>query len=203
MHANVSLQTRTIRMQPGRVSVDANDRKFVEQEQYLRRQAYRNTTIKIDETFFDDSDMRSEYFLTLVFDSISEKPLLSSRYYFDKLLIENFLKGDDNVYSDLIYRGKRFELNDQTFLADRLSGNIKDPLYRVLRGQIFSLYYREIVRNNENCDLLLMVRKEKGDKQLRKYFELGFNLLGSTTHKGKEHSIILGELSTWQGLSLK
>jgi hypothetical protein len=42
-----------------------------------------------------------------------------------------------------------------------------------------------------------MVRKEKHNKQLSKYLKLGFVLMGSTIHKGKEHSIILGDLKTY------
>jgi hypothetical protein len=39
-----------------------------------------------------------------------------------------------------------------------------------------------------------MVRKENKDKQLLKYLKLGFVLIGSTMHKSKEHSIIIGDL---------
>jgi hypothetical protein len=195
---NVSLEIRTIRMLPNRVPGNPDHAVFVRQEEYLRRKAYQNTVLTVTESFFDDSDMLSEYFLTLVFDCVSQTPLLSSRYYFDKVLIEKYLKGDHKKNFEFLYGGGRFELNDKLFLADRLSGNFKNELYRKHRSEIFSLYYTAIVRDNPNCSLVLMVRKDNGDKQLKKYLDLGFNLLGSTWHKGKEHSIIIAETSKWK-----
>lgn len=165
------------------------------QEELLRKSAYRNTTIKTDESFFDDSDMKSEYYLIIIYDKVSNTPLLSSRYYFDKSVIAKCLKGDNNSDIGLRYLSEKFNLENYNegniFLADRLSGNIKSSIYRQYRSNIFSLYYSEIVNNNKYCTLLLMIRKEKRDKQLSKYLNMGFVFIGSTLHKGKEHSIIL------------
>ncbi len=171
---------------------------LISHEAFLRRAAYKNTTIKTNESFFDDSDMKSEYYLVIVYDKTSNTPLLSARHYFDKSLIAKFLKGDNGLETELSYLGEKFNLDSysdgEIFLADRLSGNISSLIYRQCRNRIFSLYYSEIVNNNKNCTLLLMVRKEKRDKQLSNYLNMGFTLLGSTLHKGKEHSIILRDL---------
>jgi hypothetical protein len=171
---------------------------LISHEAYLRKEAYKNTTIKTDNSFYDDSDMLSEYFLVILYDKNSNVPLLSSRYYFDKAAIAKFLKGENKNGIDLNYLGQKFNLDNfktgEIFLADRLSGNIKSTIYRQYRNRIFSLYYSEIVTHNPNCSLLLMVRKENKDKQLLKYLKLGFVLIGSTMHKSKEHSIIIGDL---------
>lgn len=192
-------------MQPSATSTDKGQtrkaatnseifQQLVTKEAFLRRLAYKNTTIKTDESFFDDSDMKSEYYLVIVYDKASGTPLLSARHYFDKSLISKFLKGDN----DLDIERSKFNFDNypdgKIFLADRLSGNISSSIYRKYRAQIFSLYYSEIVNNNRNCSLLLMVRKEKRDKQLAKYLSIGFTIIGSTLHKGKEHSIILRDL---------
>jgi hypothetical protein len=167
-------------------------------ESFLRRTAYKNTTIKTNEFFFDDSDMKSEYSLVVVYDKISNTPLLSARHYFDKNIISKYLRGDNEQDVELSYLGEKFNLdlyNDgKVFLADRLSGNISSSIYRNYRSNIFSLYYSEIINNNKNCKLLLMVRKEKYDKQLSKYLKMGFVVIGSILHKGKEHTIILHDL---------
>lgn len=167
-------------------------------EAYLRRTAYKNTTIKTDETFFDDSDMKSEYYLIIVYDKITNTPLLSARHYFDKSVIAKYLKGDNGKENEHSYLDAKFNLDSysdgKVFLADRLSGNISNSIYRKYRNNIFSYYYSEILNNNKNCTLLLMVRKERHDKQLSKYLNLGFNIIGSSLHKGREHNIILHDL---------
>lgn len=167
-------------------------------ESYLRRTAYKNTTIKTDESFYDDSDMKSEYNLVVVYDRISNIPLLSARHYFDKAIISKYLKGDNAQDVELSSNGVKFNLDSypdgKVFLADRLSGHTCSSIYRQCRNDIFSLYYTEIVNKNQNGTLLLMVRKEKHDKQLSKYLNMGFTLIGSTLHKGKVHSIILRDL---------
>ncbi len=203
------ITVRTIRMQPPILRADTTTKRqsqikeekiesLISHETFLRRAAYKNTTIKTDESFFNDSDMKSEYYLVIVYDKTSNTPLLSARHYFDKSIIAKFLKGDNDLEIELSYLGEKFNLDSnpdsKVFLADRLSGNISSSIYRKYRSYIFSLYYSEIVNNNKNCTLLLMVRKEKRNKQLSKYLSIGFTLLGSTLHKGKEHSIILRDL---------
>lgn len=172
---------------------------LIAMESLLRRKAYKNTTINTDESFFDDSDMKSEYYLVIVYDKISNIPLLSARHYFYKSLIAKFLKGDHPLEPALTYLDEKFNLDaysdGSVFLADRLSGNISSSIYRQHRNRIFSLYYSEIVNKNKNCTLLLMARKEKRDKQLSMYLNMGFVLIGSIMHKGKVHSIILRNLN--------
>lgn len=169
---------------------------LITKEAFLRRLAYKNTTIKTDDSFFDDSDMKSEYYLVVAYDKISGTPLLSARHYFDKSLIAKFLRGDNNPEINLSTFNLDSYPDGKIFLADRLSGHISSSIYRKHRAGIFSLYYSEIVNNNKNCTLLLMVRKEKRDKQLSKYLNMGFTLIGSVLHKGKEHSIILRDLKS-------
>jgi hypothetical protein len=203
----VDIHIRTIQMLPpsagttrrALIKNELSD-KLVEHEAFLRKKAYRNTTIKTDDSFFDDSDMTSEYSLVVVYDQSSDTALLSSRYYFNKPVIAKYLKGDSNSDAILTHKGEPFSLDaykDGTiFLADRLSGNIHSPLYRAYRSRIFQMFYSEMVNSNKDCTLLLMVRKAKGDKQLSRYLRNGFVIIGSVQHKGKEHSIILKDFNT-------
>jgi hypothetical protein len=205
------IKIKTVQMQPPIQSAENETKRqslikneivenLISHETFLRRTAYKNTTIKTDNSFFDDTDMTSEYYLVVVYEQNSNIPLLSSRYYFNKFVITKYLKGDNNSEADLIYLGEKFNLDNykegNIFLADRLSGNVKSSIYRQCRNRIFMLFYSEMVNTNKNCKLLLMVRKEKHDKQLSKYLKIGFVLIGSTLHKGKEHSIILGDFKT-------
>ncbi len=172
--------------------------KLILHETFLRRSAYKNTSIKTGESFFDDSDMKSEYYLVVVYDQNLNMPLLSARYFFDKTLIEKSLKGDDNINHLQTDLSGKLNLNDfkegEIFLADRLSGNVYNSTYRQNRNYIFSLFYAEILTYNKNRSLILMARKEKHDKLLKKYLRLNFNIIGSIIHKGKEHWIILTDL---------
>lgn len=205
----LDIEVKSIQMQPAILLADNTTKRqslikeeqvenLISYEAFLRKAAYKNTTIKTDESFFDDSDMKSEYYLVVVYDKTSCTPLLSARHYFDKAIISKLLKGDNDIEIELSYLGEKFNLDSYPegyiFLADRLSGNISSSIYRKYRANIFSLYYSEIVNNNRNSSLLLMVRKEKSDKQLGKYLSLGFTIIGSTLHKGKVHSIILRDL---------
>jgi hypothetical protein len=206
----LDIEVKSIQMQPPILILDNTFKRvsktqenyeeyLISLESYLRITAYKNTTIKTDQTFFDDSDMKSEYTLVVVYDKISGTPLLSARHYFEKSTILKFLKGDNNTETELIHNNEKFILdsfNDNIFLADRLSGNIKSAIYRQNRSKIFNLYYSEIVSKNKNCTLLLMVRKERGDKQLSKYLKMDFSIIGSTLHKGKEHTIIVRDLKS-------
>ena len=203
------ITVRTIQMQPPLLLPDNTIKRqsqikeesvgsLISFEAFLRRAAYKNTTIKTDESFFDDSDMKSEYNLVVVYDKPSNTPLLSARHYFDKSVIAKYLKGDNGLEIEHSRLGTEFNLDGyptgKVFLADRLSGHINSSIYRQYRNNIFKLYYSEIVNNNKNCTLLLMVRKENHDKQFSKYLNMGFTLIGSTLHKGKVHSIILRDL---------
>jgi hypothetical protein len=203
---NIDLSVNIIQMQPPIVLPDHTTKRqwvnkaektenLVSFEATLRRSAYQNTTINTDESFFDDTGMHSDYYLVVVFDNKSGTPLLSSRHYFDKTLIYKYLKGDHGIAPELTYLGEEFDLNSYSegsiFLADRLSGNMDHSIYQQHRTRIFSLHHQAIFKNYFNCALLLMIRKEKQDPQLSKYLQLGFSVIGSTIHKGKEHSIIL------------
>lgn len=205
----LSLTVSTIQMKPpfhlaegkfrrNAITESSDIEAIISFETFLRRKAYKNTTIKTTESFFDDSDMKSEYSLVVVYDKISNTPLLSARHYFDKAIISKYLRGDNDQDSELSFLGAKFNLDlypdGKVFLADRLSGNISCSIYRKYRKDIFSLYYSEIVNKNKNCTLLLMVRQEKQNKQLSKYLKMGFVVIGSLLHKGKEHSVILRDL---------
>lgn len=171
---------------------------LLDKEAFLRRFAYRATILNINESFFDDSDMKSDYFLVVVYDPNSGAPLLSSRYYYHKPVIENYLKGDDRSLPEFSVQNRRFELDSysdgEIFLIDRLSVNLSHSLYRLYRSQILSLFYSEVLDKNQMASVLLMVRKEGRDQQLVKYLDLGFDRIGSVTHKGRLHHVILGDL---------
>jgi hypothetical protein len=207
MIEKIDICVKTIQLRPpsassgnkrSALSGDADLDIYISMESFLRRFAYRNTTILTGESFFDDSDMISTYNLIIVYERNTNTPLLTARYYFDKAVIEKYLKGD--VSGDIQPQNKNsINFNDfkdgNIFLADRLSGNISSNLYRKNRAHIFESFYSEIQNNHKNCTIILMVRSEKHEKQLSKYLKLGFAVKGSALHRGKKHWIILAGLN--------
>ncbi len=179
-----------------RVAVAQNkqSQELIAYETFLRKAAYKNTIIKTGKSFFDDSDMLYDYFLVVVHDKKTNTPLLSARYYFDRSAINKCLRGDDNneTVTEILDKYK-FE-NLELFLSDRLSGNINSRVYRLHRSYIFLMFYLQIFTHNRNCKFILMARKEKFDKLLKKYMNLGLNTIGSTKHKGRDHWILLGDV---------
>lgn len=170
--------------------------KLMEAESILRRSAYKNTTIKTGTAFFDDSDMLSEYYLTVIYDKRSGAPLLTSRYYFNKQIIDRTLRGDDDKTPELMQGADKeiFEFHEgDLFLADRLSGNISNAVYRRCRAYIFLLYYSELLKYNRGRKFIIMARKERSEKLLKKYLQLGFEKVGLTKHKNKEHWILISD----------
>src|ERR1043166_9376109 len=63
-------------------------------EAELRRSAYKHTPITTGESFYDDSDMSSDYYLVIVYDDKTKTPLLSARYYFNKEMIRFYTAGN-------------------------------------------------------------------------------------------------------------
>lgn len=179
-----------------RVAIAQNKQseKLIAYETFLRRTAYKNTIIKTGESFFNDSDMISDYFLVVVYDKKTNTPLLSARYYFNSLMINKCLRGDENEENATEFFVKNKLKNEELFLSDRLSGNINSPIYRLHRSYIFLLFYLQIFTLNRNRKFILMARKEKRDKLLKKYLNLGLNTIGSTKHKGKDHWILMGDV---------
>lgn len=170
-----------------------NAKEIDESETFLRRNAYSEAKINIDESFFNDSDLdNKEYFLVLVYHLKTKKPLLSCRYYFDKNAILKAVSGDDKK------NGINIEIKDNNnivFLADRLSGNTTNNIYKKRREIIFAFFYNEILKLNKNKTLLLMARSEEQEKLLTKYLRLGFNVIGNTKHKGINHWIVSSQLN--------
>lgn len=165
-------------------------------ENTLRKLAYKNTSIKTDESFFDDSDMRSDYYLIIIYNKKSNTPLLSARYYYDKSVIANCLKGDKDSYegttTDLFNPINLPE--EDVFLIDRMSGNKNNSAYRKNWTYIHLLFYIELYLHNKNRRFLAMARKERFDKLLTKYLKLGLEVVGVVKHKGKEHWVLAGDL---------
>lgn len=158
-----------------------------------RKSAYRNTSIQTSENFFDDSDMVSDYFLIVIHDNYYNVPLLTARYYYHTTPIEKSLKGDDETCSkhNIGFDSIR---NSKLFLSDRLSGNVNNTVYRRNRNYIFLLFYLEILSRHKDGQFILMARKEKHDKLLKKYIEIGLEIAGSNVHKSKEHWILIGDV---------
>lgn len=179
---------KRISLHSPRFSREKESEYYISAESFLRKQAYRNIRIKVDAGFFDDSDMESDYFLTVLRDEYSGTPLLSCRHYFSLSLIEKFLRGEKQATEE--WRFIENFKEGEVFLADRLSGNIANRIYRENRDLIFKTFYEEIRKNNVGKTLILMVRKEKRDMQLKKYLNLGFTETGSAIHRGREHSVI-------------
>jgi len=165
--------------------------KLILQENILRKLAYSNTTIKTNESFFNDSDMQSNYYLIIVYDKKSNTPLLSARYYFDKNLIAKCIKGDNNDNSPILNLNKFDE--GELFLIDRMSANNNNIIYRKYRNYIHLLFYSQLYICNKNAKFIAMARKEKFEKLLTKYIRLGLNIIGTTKHLGKEHWVLLGD----------
>ncbi|MEO6902056.1 MAG: hypothetical protein ABI315_02780 [Bacteroidia bacterium] len=201
-----SIKVKTIKLQPPVISdvnstirgVKIKDKTLhdlITCEAFLRRSAYKNTSIKTDESFFNDTDMTSDYYLVIVYHKKSNIPLLSARYYFDKRLIYKYLKGDyGQPDSEKSIDLKQYQ-NGEVFLADRLSGNITNYIYTKHRNYIFSLFYSEVLNRNQNCHLILMARSEQQEKLLTKYLRIGFNIIGSTMHYGKKHWVVICDLN--------
>jgi hypothetical protein len=180
---------------------------LISKENISRRAAYKNTIIKTGESFFDDSDMPSDYYLVVVYDKTSNVPLLTARYFYGNSVIARSLKGDGNAENVAIDLKDKLDLTKikegDIFLADRLSGNTSSIVYRHYRDYIFILLYIEMLIRNKNSKFILMARKEKDDKLLKKYLKLWLTVIGSTAHKGKEHWILLGDMKTTYSNSKK
>lgn len=180
--------------------VDAFTENLLVLEEKLRRLAYRNTTVDVNESFFDDSDMSSEYRLVIICDKKTNTPLLSARYYYDQDIIVRYLKGDQAVENPLSEQYLELDINNYRqgtlFLADRLSGNTDHPLFQQQRTRIFLRFYLEMFRHNKTADFILMARKEKAERLLTKYLRLGLTVIGTTRLRGKDHWILLGNMTT-------
>jgi|GEM_PF-2014404 hypothetical protein len=164
---------------------------LIDQENFLRRAAYKNTSIKTTETFFNDTDMQTDYFLIVVYHKKTNTPLLTARYYFDKELIAKYIKGEED--KPPVLNLDTFKHN-QIFLIDRMSANNHSETYRHHRNYIHALFYLQLFMHNKNCKFIAMARKEKYEKLLSKYIRLGLNIVGITKHQGKEHWVLLGDL---------
>jgi hypothetical protein len=199
-----SIKGLTIRMsnpQFGRKPFDQKNKynDLINGEYILRKKAYKDSKISIDESFFDDSDMQSDYYLIIIYSDRMSVPLLTARYYFDKNIIYKSLKGDyDNAqqkyfFSDFIFE----ELNkENVFLIDRLSANKSAEMYRLYRDYIFMKFYLQLISHNRGKSLLAMARRDKYEKLLTKYIRLGLIIIGIIHHKGKEHWVLFGNLKT-------
>lgn len=207
----LDIKSKTIHMQKPLVLADHTikripiiasklNEELISKESISRRAAYKNTIIKTGESFFDDSDMPSDYYLVVVYDKTSNVPLLTARYFYGNSIIARSLKGDDNLENTKSDLKEKLDLTKikegGIFLADRLSGNTNSIVYRHYRNYIFILLYAEMLIRNKNSRFILMARKEKDDKLLKKYLKLWLTVIGSTTHKGREHWILLGDMKT-------
>ena len=166
---------------------------LISKEEISRKSAYKNSTIQINDSFFDDSDMQSDYYLVVIYNKRLNMPLLTARYYYDKSNISKSLSGDNNIDIKKILNLETIQ-DGHIFLSDRLSGNPNSSEYRRHRQYIFLLFYVEILLHNKGKQFILMARKEKYDKLLKKYLHIGLQVIGSNMHKGKVHWILLGDV---------
>lgn len=190
------------------------DQHLLDQESWLRRLAYSNTSLNVDASFFDDSDIQSPYYIIVVHHKKSKTPLLSVRYYFEKSIIHRYLNGcsdpNSNYSTSIDYlETKR---HGEIFLADRLSGNLKHPIYKRYRYFIFFLLYKTLYTQHMNTEFFLMAKDDFSNRLLNKYLKLGLSVYGDTIHNGVKHWILLGnfnemfnkiKLSNWLLASLK
>lgn len=183
---------------------------YIRKEAFLRKAAFKRATIKMGDSFFDDSDMKAPYRLIVIYEKKTMTPLLTARYFFHKETILSDLKGDDPDYrmtdpdsnqpvewSDL--RLDEFE-EGEVFLIDRLAGNFDAPLYNKYRYYIYFLFYKELfVHNSKIKFYYAMARRDRLEKLLSKYIRLGLRIAGMTKHKGKEHWILTAD---WKKIHL-
>ena len=174
------------------VNGDAGSEKLIGYESYLRRVAYKNTTITTNNDFFNDCDMAGNYFLVVV--CYKNTPLLSARYYDDEATIIKSLKGENNNEELVSKIGLGLLKSGTCFLADRFSANVNSGIYRQYRRYILLLLYLQFFNYNRNRQLILMARKERGDKLQKKYQALGLGTIGVTQHKGKQHWVLMGDV---------
>lgn len=174
------------------------ERELILKENWLRKSAYRNAVINTGESFFNDTDMRSEYYLVIVYHKKSGTPLLSARYYFQNDLVSKALSVDNQklVSEDLLHINDLTVLkNRKIFLADRLSGNISSKLYRRNRKFIHFLFYAELKARNKQHNYLIMARKEPGEKLRSNYTDWGLKVVNLVEHNGKPHWVLLGNFT--------
>jgi hypothetical protein len=184
----------TIPMCVPRVAISNSSlhQRLVTQEMLLRQLAYKNTSITTNETFFNDADMIDNYYLIVVYDKTQHVALLTARYYYNKTLITKYITGENPSNSNTFSLNK-YDHND-VLLIDRLSGNGANRLYRKHRSYVLLLLYIDLLRNNKHRKCIAMARKEHNEKLLTKYIRLGLNIVGSATHNGKEHWVLMGDL---------
>lgn len=199
MHQPVEITPGVWKRKPSGAS-DSFTENLISLEGQLRRLAYRNTTVDVNESFFDDSDMQMEYRLVIIYDKKTGTPLLSARYYYDQETIFRYLKGDQVAENALSDQYLELNINDYgqgtLFLADRLSGNLDHPLFQQQRARIFLLFYLEMYKHNKAANFILMARKEKTERLLTKYLRLGLTVIGTNSLRGKDHWILLGNMTT-------
>lgn len=197
-----AIRVKTIKVQksvpalqgaPARSAVNASrvEEALMTGEYLLRKRAYKHTPIQKGESFFDDSDMRSAYYLIVVYHKKDAVPLLTARYYDDKAMIAHYLANGDLPDSRL--PGHHNE--NKLFLIDRMSANVHSAVYRRHRNYIQGLFYAEFLRRNPNRTCIAMARMGKHEKLLAKYVRLGFDIIGTTQHQGKPHWLLAGDLN--------
>lgn len=176
------------------VNTTAKAQQLLKFESELRKKAYQNSRIQTGPDFFNDSDMIAPYHLVVVYHAGSNTPLLSARCFNHLPTIEHQLRGqnfdpnDSDHAANLVWSSAHA---GPATLADRLSGNTSSKLYRQHRNFIFLVLYAEIFRQSRGRLLVLMARSEGREKLLNNYRKLGFELRGSTHHKGKKHWVLV------------
>lgn len=199
------IQVRTIEVLPDGQLPFIRDAKFrlqsakeidtlINYERELRRLAYDSVDMPKDDSFYDDSDMRSNYFLVVVYNRLMRIPLLSARYYMEKSAIQLSLNGDSSGESKaLTWLDLDVFSAEKYFLADRLSGNLNHWYFKKYRNYIFYKFYVEIVTKNPGYKMILMARSERHERLMTKYVRLGLNIKGYTMHHGRGHWVLLGD----------
>lgn len=172
---------------------------LVKKERYLRKKAYELSDMKTSAVFYDDSDMKTNYFLTVLYDSQTGIPLLSVRHYYNKKIIQEKLNGGNLTEMKNNSNIDKTNLTNyedgKIFLADRLSANTSNQFFIKHRPLIFLKYYSNLYKKNKGNKYFLMVRSEKFEKLLTKYLRLGLLIVGSTKHHNLKHWILLGDFA--------
>lgn len=175
------------------IKMSVHDLNLIESEKSLRRNAYSNSTMSLDDSFFDDSDMSFDYHILTVYHKRTKQVLLSARYYKDAEKIKKTIIGNKSESSYLLAQRIVPELlKENVIFIDRMSANTRSAIFRKHRDMIHLLFYVKIYEVNKNKSICAMARSSKRETLLFKYADWGLSVIGKTSHNGVEHWIMTG-----------
>ena len=146
--------------------------------------------------------MHHNYKLIIVYDNFTKDLLLSSRCYSDVNTIKHHIL--DSQYTEIYHINFESFKNDDILLIDRLCGNVKHHLYRSYPNYINAMLYKSIFLANQRTKAFFaMAREGRGEKLLKKYIILGFDIIGKCTYQNLNHWVLSTNLEKSYQLMLQ